>query len=113
MVTYSSRRIGTHATLAIGLIVETARLVASGFGTKLWHFFLSQGLLFGWGCGFLYVSSIGIIPQWFVKRRSLASAIAASGSGLGGLCYSLGFQAMITSLDNIGASELRPPSRSR
>lgn len=98
LVTYSSRKIGTHATLALGLVLETAGLVASSFATKVWHLFLSQGLLFGWGCGFLYVGSIGIIPQWFVKRRSLASAIAASGSGLGGLCYSLGFQSMITSL---------------
>ena len=44
------------------------------------------------------MGSVGIIPLWFVYYRSPASAMAASGSGLGGLCYSLGFQAMITSL---------------
>ena len=96
LVTLSTRELGTHVTLAIGLVLETAGLVTSGFATKVWHLFLTQGLLFGWGSGFLYVGSISIIPQWFSKRRSLASAIAAGGSGLGGLCYSLGFQAMIT-----------------
>lgn len=51
--------------------------------------------MFGWGSSFLYVGSIGIIPQWFTRRRSLASAIAAAGSRLGGLSYSLGSEAMI------------------
>ena len=42
-------------------------LVASGFATKVWHLFLTQGVVFGWGCGFLYVGSIGIILNWFKK----------------------------------------------
>ena len=48
--------------------------------------------------GFLFVGSVGIIPQWFVKRRSLANAVAAGGSGLGGLIYSLAAQRIIDTL---------------
>lgn len=45
--------------------------------------------------GFLFVASVGIVPQWFSRRRSLANGIAASGSGLGGLVWSLAVGAMI------------------
>lgn len=45
--------------------------------------------------GFLFVASVGVIPQWFTTRRSLANGIGASGSGLGGLVYSLAAGAII------------------
>ncbi|EKG19153.1 Major facilitator superfamily [Macrophomina phaseolina MS6] len=45
--------------------------------------------------GFLFVGSVGVVPQWFTTRRSFANGIAASGSGLGGLMYSLATNAMI------------------
>lgn len=28
---------------------------------------------------------MGILPQWFTKRRGLATGLASSGSGIGGL----------------------------
>lgn len=45
-----------------------------------------------------FVCSIGVVPQWFSKRRSFASSIAAAGRGIGGLTYSLASQAMIQSI---------------
>lgn len=45
--------------------------------------------------GFLFVGSVGIAPQWFQKRRSVAMGITAAGSGLGGLIYSLAVGAII------------------
>lgn len=48
--------------------------------------------------GFLFVGSVGIIAQWFTKKRSLANAVAAAGSGFGGLTYSLATQRMIDTL---------------
>jgi hypothetical protein len=48
--------------------------------------------------GFVFVASVPIPAQWFVKRRSLANAIAAAGSGFGGLVYSLASNKMIDRL---------------
>lgn len=48
--------------------------------------------------GFLFVGSVGVVPQWFSKRRSLANGIATAGSGIGGLIYSLVTNAMIQSI---------------
>lgn len=44
------------------------------------------------------MGSVGIVPQWFSKRRSFANSIAAAGSGIGGLTYLLASQAMIQSI---------------
>ncbi|KAK5994747.1 putative transporter MCH2 [Cladobotryum mycophilum] len=96
LVTYCTKKLGTKPTLCIGILLETSALVAASFAKRSWHLFLTQGLLFGWGCSFLYIGTIGIIPQWFTRRRGIANGIAAAGSGLGGLAYSLGSEAMIS-----------------
>nr|POE47723.1 putative transporter mch2 [Quercus suber] len=96
--TLTTRIFGTKITLAIGIALETASLIGASFATQIWQLFLSQGVCFGLGMGFLFVGSVGIPPQWFTTKRSLANGIAAAGSGLGGLVYSLAAGAMIQSI---------------
>ena len=48
--------------------------------------------------GFLFVGSVGVVPQWFTTRRSLANSIGTAGSGIGGMVYSLAANAMIQSI---------------
>ena len=45
--------------------------------------------------GFLFVGSVGIVPQWFTSKRSLANGIGTAGSGMFGMVYSLASDAMI------------------
>jgi MFS family permease len=45
--------------------------------------------------GICFTGTAGLIPQWFDKRRALANGIATSGTGFGGLTYSLAANAMI------------------
>ena len=96
--TYTTKRFGTRTTLLTGVFFETLSLITASFASQIWHLFLSQGLCFGIGMGFLFVGSVGIIPQWFTKKRSLANGIGTAGSGLGGLTYSLASGAMIDSI---------------
>lgn len=96
--TYTTRVFGTKTTLFIGIGFETASLIGASFAYEIWQLFLSQGICFGFGMGFLFVGSVGIVPQWFTTRRSLANGIATCGSGLGGLVYSLATGAMIQSI---------------
>ncbi|KAJ4296709.1 hypothetical protein N0V90_006757 [Kalmusia sp. IMI 367209] len=98
VATLTTRLYGTRTTLLIGVCFEAVSFIAASFATKIWHLFLSQGICFGWGMGFLFVGSVVIAPQWFTTRRSLANGFAAAGSGLGGLVYSLATQAMIKSI---------------
>lgn len=96
--TYITRAYGTRTTLLLGVAFETLALIGASFTHKTWQLFLSQGVCFGFGMGFLFVGSVGIIPQWFTKKRSLANGIATAGSGLGGMMYSLATNAMIDRL---------------
>ncbi|RAR10534.1 hypothetical protein DDE83_005038 [Stemphylium lycopersici] len=98
IATLTTRRFGTRTTLFIGVAFETVSFIGASFATQIWHLFLSQGICFGWGMGFLFVGSIGIAAQWFTTHRSLANGCCAAGSGLGGLVYSLSAQAMIRNI---------------
>ncbi|RMZ90135.1 hypothetical protein DV736_g2640, partial [Chaetothyriales sp. CBS 134916] len=74
-------------------------LLGASFSRQKYQIILSQGICFGWGMGLLFTGSVGIIPQWFTKKRSIANAIAAGGSGCGAMIYSLAAQRAI---DTIG-----------
>ncbi|KAJ5482663.1 hypothetical protein N7539_006109 [Penicillium diatomitis] len=98
LATYLIQTFGTRLVINLGIFFETLSLIGSSFATQKWHIFLSQGVCFGWGMGFLFVGSVGITPQWFLKRRSFAMSITAAGSGFGGLMYSLAVGAIIPRL---------------
>ncbi|KAF2832840.1 MFS general substrate transporter [Ophiobolus disseminans] len=98
LATLTTRVFSTRTTLLIGVVLETISFIGASFASSIWHLFLTQGLCFGWGMGFLFVGSVGIAAQWFTTHRSLANGISAAGSGLGGLVYSLAAQAMIKSI---------------
>lgn len=98
LATISTRIFGTRTTLLTGVFFETISLIGASFAKEIWQLFLSQGICFGFGMGFLFVGSVGIVPQWFTTRRSLANGIGTAGSGMGGLVYSLATGAMIRTI---------------
>ena len=95
LINTSSRLLGIRPTLSFGLVFITASLVGASFATQVWQLYLSQGVCFGWGLGFLYVGSSNIVPQWFSKRRSLANGISAAGAPFGGIVYSVAIGSML------------------
>ncbi|KAK2611306.1 hypothetical protein N8I77_004659 [Diaporthe amygdali] len=101
LATISIRKYGTRTCLQIGVVLETAAFIGASFTSQIWHLVLSQGIAFGAGMGFLFTGSVGLIPQWFHQKRSLANSIGTAGSGFGGLTYSLAAHAMI---ENLGLS---------
>ncbi|KAF2002898.1 MFS general substrate transporter [Amniculicola lignicola CBS 123094] len=98
IATLTTRLYGTRTTLLIGVFFETISLIGASFASRTWHLFLTQGVCFGWGMGFLFVGSVVIAPQWFSTKKSLANGISAAGSGIGGLIYSLAAEAMIRNI---------------
>jgi len=93
-----SDKFGTRPTLVVGTLLVSVAMLTSSFANHIWVLFLTQGACFGYGMGFLYITTSPVIPQWFAKRRSLAMGIASSGAGFGGLAYNLGAGAGIESL---------------
>ncbi|KAF2483545.1 major facilitator superfamily domain-containing protein [Neohortaea acidophila] len=84
-----NEKLGTRISLLIGAMLVSVSLLASSFTTRIWQLFLSQGVCFGYGLGFLYIPASTVLPQWFDKKRSLSMGIASSGAGFGGLVYNL------------------------
>ncbi|KAI1616169.1 MFS transporter, MCP family, solute carrier family 16, member 7 [Exophiala viscosa] len=89
---------GTKVCLHLGVVLETVSLIGASFARQKYQILLAQGICFGWGMGFLFVGTVNIIPQWFSKKRSVANSVAAAGSGLGGLMYSLVTQRIIDTM---------------
>jgi len=72
---------GIHVVMVLGAIMPGGGFAAASFASQIWHLYLSQGALVGIGVGFAYVPTVAILSQWFEEKRSLASGIAATGSG--------------------------------
>ncbi|KAI9269221.1 major facilitator superfamily domain-containing protein [Phascolomyces articulosus] len=81
-------RFGTRFNYGLGSILTCLGVILAGFSTEIWHLYLTQGLLFGFGASFLYMSISSVIPQWFTTRRGVAMGISSAGSGLGALFLS-------------------------
>ncbi|KAK0443068.1 major facilitator superfamily domain-containing protein [Desarmillaria tabescens] len=83
-----AQRIGYRLTGFIGTCIMCIGLISASFSTHIWHLYLTQGVLFGVGSGFAFIPAVCIPSQWFTKHRGLATGIAASGYGVGGLLLS-------------------------
>jgi MFS family permease len=95
LATLSVRKLGIKPPMLFGILLQTIGFIIASFATKIWHLYISQGLLLGIGLGFIFVPFSPVVPQWFSKKRSVAMGIASAGSGVGGLLFSFGIQAMI------------------
>ncbi|RPB29202.1 MFS general substrate transporter [Terfezia boudieri ATCC MYA-4762] len=90
----------TQHIMLLGIVFQLSSLLGSSWAvTSLPGLFLTQGVLSGLGIGFLFTSSVGTISQWFLAKRSVANGIATAGSGVGGLCFSIGLNKVIDTLD--------------
>ncbi|KAG0231054.1 hypothetical protein BGW42_000530 [Actinomortierella wolfii] len=78
-------RIGYRITCATGTILMTVSLVLASFCRQLWQLYLTQGILFGIGASLAYYPAISVVSHYFVARRGIATGLAVSGVGLGGL----------------------------
>eukprot|EP01040_Poterioochromonas_malhamensis_P004531 gene4531-4858_t len=76
-------RFGNHRIVFIGSILIVIGMILASFATELWHLYLTHGLITGFGYSACFISSVGIVGQWFKKKRGLAVGIAVAGSGIG------------------------------
>jgi MFS family permease len=75
-------RLGPRMVLPfLGIVSAAGYLLVSQMNT-VWQFYLFFGLIVGFGSS-VYVPALSTVARWFVKRRSLMSGIAFSGSGFG------------------------------
>ncbi|KAI9494789.1 major facilitator superfamily domain-containing protein [Zychaea mexicana] len=76
---------GTRVVLLLGTLFVAVGVIIAGFSTQIWHLYLTQGVCFGIGVSFMYVTIMAVAPQYFDRKRGFALGLIASGSGIGGL----------------------------
>ncbi|KAI9267807.1 major facilitator superfamily domain-containing protein, partial [Sporodiniella umbellata] len=77
--------IGSRWLLFLSTALLASGLVLASFADKIWQLYLTQSIMHGTGAALLYIVSMSISPQWFIKKRAFAMGVMVSGSGLGGL----------------------------
>lgn len=86
----SSPRSGYRPVLLFGICLAILTLCLSAISTKLWHFFLTNGVLWGISQSAIVPLILALPSQWFAARqRSMATGLVGAGAGLGGSVNSI------------------------
>jgi len=80
-------RFGIALPLALGTLALGLGYLAVGQASTLWQVALAHGLLIGVGCSVSFGPLMADMSHWFVRRRGIAVAIAASGNYLAGTIW--------------------------
>ncbi|TLS22480.1 uncharacterized protein PpBr36_09705, partial [Pyricularia pennisetigena] len=70
------------------LLLATGTMILS-ICTEFWHFVVAFSLVDGLGTAFMFTPAITAIGHWFRDRRGLATGIASTGGGVGGVVFPL------------------------
>ncbi|ORY95385.1 major facilitator superfamily domain-containing protein [Syncephalastrum racemosum] len=97
--TLLTAKLGARLTFAMGSVLMCLGIILCGFSHEVWHVYLTQGLLYGIGASWIYMSVISVIPQWFTTRRGTAMGISSAGTGLGGLALAPMARSLIDKYD--------------
>jgi MFS family permease len=80
-------RFGVAAPLTLGTLALCLGYLAVGLSASLWQVTLAYGLLIGFGCSVTFGPLMADISHWFMRRRGIAVALAASGNYLAGTIW--------------------------
>jgi MFS family permease len=80
-------RFGIAAPLALGTMALGLGYLAVGQSSTLWQVAVAHGLLIGFGCSATFGPLMADMSHWFVRRRGIAVALAASGNYIAGTIW--------------------------
>lgn len=86
---------GQTKVFVVGIILQTGGYVIASICKKFWQMLLCEGIMIGLSFTLIYLPGTFNIPTWFDKRKSAAMGIAVSGTGLGGVIFSLSVHKVI------------------
>ncbi len=89
-------RYGIALPLALGTLALGLGYLAAGSSSSLWQVAVAHGLLIGFGCSASFGPLMADISHWFMRRRGIAVALAASGNYFAGTIWPPVVQHFIT-----------------
>ncbi|CRL23939.1 Sucrose/H+ symporter, plant [Penicillium camemberti] len=90
LATFSGRAMDAgylRQCIALGCLFQVAGALATSFGTKLWHFWLAQGIVSGIGHGLVFSPMISLYATYFNSKRVMAVSLASCGAATGGMVF--------------------------
>ena len=96
-------RIGPLKTAIVGTLISMVALLVTSHGTSIYFIMISYGIVFGIGSCFVFLPLYLVMPRYFIKRRSLALGLVATGPGGGLFVMSPVVHALVDALDWRGA----------
>ena len=92
-------RIGPLKTAIVGTLISMVALLVTSRGTSIYFIMISYGIVFGVGSCFVFLPLYLAMPRYFMKRRSLALGLVATGPGGGLFVMSPIVQALVDAFD--------------
>ena len=83
IATYLTDRFGCRAVTIWGSLLASLGFLAAAFSHHIALLYFFFGVMSGFGLSLVYVASIIIVAYYFETKRSFATGIAVSGSGIG------------------------------
>jgi MFS family permease len=80
-------RFGIAVPLMLGTLALGLGYVAAGLSSSLWQVTLAHGFLIGFGCSTTFGPMMADMSHWFMRRRGIAVALAASGNYTAGTIW--------------------------
>ncbi|KAI9142038.1 major facilitator superfamily domain-containing protein [Paraphysoderma sedebokerense] len=90
-------KMGYQRTAAIGKYFVAGSMLLASICTEVWQLYLTQGLMFGIGSALCFFPAVSI-PAQFSKKRAIATGLAVSGSGVGGIVITMMTNVMLYSI---------------
>jgi MFS family permease len=89
-------RAGPRTVIELGVALMAGGLLLAPLTTQPWHLYLTIGVMVGAGSICLgYTGQSLFLPNWFIRRRGLATGIAFAGVGIGSVTMLPWVQRMI------------------
>ncbi|KAF8342798.1 major facilitator superfamily domain-containing protein [Cantharellus anzutake] len=87
---------GYRRFIILGSVLHVLSVFLSAWSTKIWHFFITQGLMLGMSNGILFPILCALPAQWFRRRKAFATGIVIAGSSFGGGMNALIIRALLS-----------------
>ena len=92
-------RFGCRITALVGGLTCVSSLLLSSLPSSILVMYVTYSVPFGFGSSCLFVSCYVVVAQYFDKKRSIATGIIASGTGLGVFAVAPILQALLDAYD--------------
>lgn len=96
-------RIGSRIPLILGTCLSFVGVMSTANCTKVWQFLLAFSFCLSLGNALIITPLIGVVSQWFSRKRAVAIGIATTGGSLGGIVIPLMLRSLYTKVGFVWA----------